>query len=156
MLEENPLEALQARYARALDSKDLAGWAACFAREAGYSCITRENVSQGLPIALILDDSRGRIDDRVKIVSEVWAGTFEDYSTRHFVQNIHREKSAPDAWAAQSNFIVAYTTADGDSQVLAAGVYEDEMVLESGRLVFRSRKAVLDTTYPPRYLVYPI
>ena len=144
------------RYVRALDSKNIVDWAACFATEAGYSCRSQENVSQGLPMALILDDTRARINDRVKFVAEVWAGTFEDYSTRHVVQTTLREQRTPELWVAESNFIVTYTTADGDSQLLATGVYEDEIVLESGRLVFKSRNAILDTTYPPRYVVYPI
>ena len=59
-------------------------------------------------------------------------------------------------YAVASNFMVAYTTARGRSEILAAGVYQDEISLAGNDAKFKSKKAILDTVATPRYLVYPV
>ena len=150
------VDALQVQYVRALDRKDMPGWAACFADPGSYVCMSREGVEQGLPIALMMDDNLARIADRVKYVTDVWVGTFEDYVCRHFVQRVECSAAASGLIAVESNFMVAYTSARGTSEMLVAGVYRDEVVVEGGVARFRSKTAVLDTVATPRYLVYPV
>lgn len=151
------VDALQLRYADALDSKDTDAWVQCFdAKNASYICIPLENVQEDLPLALMMDDSIARIGDRAKFVTKVWAGTFEDYSTRHFVQRLTVQPGADGVVTVRSNFMVAYTTAAGSSEILATGQYIDEIALSGSTALFRSRHAVLDTVTTPRYLVYPI
>lgn len=152
------IEALQLQYIRALDNADMAGWENCFANPGSYTCITRENEDQGLPVAMMLDDSRERIADRVKYVTRVWAGTFDDYRTRHFLQHLHCEalNTGEGLYAVESQFMVAYTTGRGQSELLVVGTYLDQVVVGDDGARFRSRKAVLDTTVLPRYLVYPV
>jgi anthranilate 1,2-dioxygenase small subunit len=150
------IDALQLEYLRALDRSDMNGWASCFGDPASYVCTTRENEDQGLPVALMLDDSRQRIADRVKYVTRVWAGTYEDYRTRHFVQRLNWLERDPSLYEVESQFMVAYTSRRGQSEILVVGVYLDEVVIESATAKFRSKKAVLDTVVTPRYLVYPI
>lgn len=151
------IDALQIRYLRALDGRDMAGWLACFgANDASYVCATRENEEQGLPLALMMDDSLARLKDRVRFVTDVWSGTFEDYQTRHFVQRLDCSAKSPSVYAVTSNFMVAYTSARRQSEILAAGTYEDEVVVAADGARFRSKKAILDTITTPRYLVYPV
>jgi len=150
------IDALQSRYIRALDTKNLAAWSDCFGEAASYICIARENEEQNLPLAIMMDDSLARIHDRVKYVTEIWAGTFEDYQTRHFVQRIECVPRATDLVAVESNFLVAYTSARGRSEILVAGSYQDEIDLGHGEARFRAKKAILDTVTTPRYLVYPV
>lgn len=151
------IDALQARHARALDRRDLAAWLACFSqKEASYRCVSRENEEQDLPLAMMMDDSYERLKDRVKMIAEVWAGTFEDYATRHFVQRLECTENAPGAYVVSSNFMVIYTAANRHSSILVAGSYEDEITIAGGEARFRSKKAVLDTVTTPRYLVYPV
>jgi 3-phenylpropionate/cinnamic acid dioxygenase small subunit len=151
-----PIDALQLRYIRALDRRDLEEWAGCFGEVASYVCIARENVDDGLPLAVMMDDSRARIRDRVAYIRNVWAGTFEDYQTRHFAQRVACAPLAPGVFAVESNFLVAYTTARGRSEILVAGTYEDEIELIGDEARFRTKRAVLDTVTTPRYLVYPV
>jgi 3-phenylpropionate/cinnamic acid dioxygenase small subunit len=150
------VDALQASYFSALDRRDLNAWLACFADEASYICITRENRDAGLPVALMLDDCHARIRDRVKFVNDVWSGTFEDYATRHFVQRFECTASADGSLAVRSNFMVSYTNRRGASEILVTGVYEDEITGAGGTARFRAKTAVLDTVTTPRYLVYPV
>lgn len=150
------IDALQVDYLRSLDRKQLEAWVDCFAAEASYICIARENEDQGLPIAVMMDDCRERLNDRVKFINEVWQGTFEDYATRHFVQRTHAAAAGPSIYEVRSNFLVAYTNEGGRTEILAAGEYKDIVLLENGRAKFSEKRAILDTTVSPRYLVYPI
>jgi len=151
------IDGLQLRYLRALDRKDMTGWLDCFDRDAGgYVCTTRENEAQGLPVALMMDDTPQRLSDRVRFITEVWSGTFEDYETRHFVQRIDSTARGQGLYAVTSNVMVVYTSARRHSEILAAGVYEDEVAVGAGGARFRTKKAILDTVTTPRYLVYPI
>jgi anthranilate 1,2-dioxygenase small subunit len=150
------VDALQMKYLAALDRHDLEGWLACFANEASYTCITRENSEAGLPVALMLDDCRARLQDRVKFVNEVWSGTFEDYTTRHFVQRFECASAEDGGLNVLSNFMVSYTNRRGGSEILVTGVYEDVVDLAGNGARFKAKRAVLDTVTTPRYLVYPV
>lgn len=150
------LDTLQLNYVRALDRHDLQGWADCFGENGSYICLPRENEEQGLALAIMMDDSRARILDRVNYITKVWAGTFEDYTTRHFVQRLECRPAPSGLVTVESNFMVAYTTARGRSELLVAGVYHDEVELGGQGAVFKSKRAVLDTVTTPRYLVYPV
>ena len=151
------LDALQSQYVRALDRRDMKAWLDCFAEdEASYVCTALESEEQGLPVALMLDDCRARLMDRVKFITEVWAGTFEDYATRHLVQRIACRRGESGLYEVECNFVVTYTSARGRTELLTAGLYEDRVSLGAGLAKFRSKKAVLDTVTTPRYLVYPV
>ena len=148
---------LQIAYLHALDRRDMRAWMESFSvRDGSYACIARENEEQGLSLALMLDDCPARLHDRVKYITEVWVGTFEDYHTRHFVQRLSTSALDGDLLSVSSNFIVAYTTMRGRSEILVTGAYEDVIAIENGRACFKSQKAVLDTIVTPRYLVYPV
>ena len=84
----NHVDDLLARYAHAIDRKDMKGWLACFAEDGSYLCQTRENHQDGLPIGFMWDDRYSRLQDRVKTVDEIWKGTAEDYQPRHLVPHI--------------------------------------------------------------------
>lgn len=150
------IDALQIRYVRSLDRRDWAEWLGCFSQEGSYVCLSRENEEQGLPLPLMMDDCPERLRDRVKMITEVWAGTYEDYATRHFVQRLESRTQGPSLYAVESNVLVAYTNRRGISEILVAGSYRDEVVVEGGRAVFKSKTAVIDTVATPRYLVYPV
>lgn len=151
------IDALQVTYLRALDGADLNAWLDCFdANEGSYICTTRENEEQNLPLALMMDDCHARLKDRVRFITEVWSGTFEDYPMRHFVQRLDCTEAGPGLFAVTSNFMVAYTSARGQSQILAAGIYRDHVRLAAEEAKFKSKRAILDTVVTPRYLVYPL
>ncbi len=153
------IDALQRRYVAALDAKDMPAWLACFADvpEASYVCTSLENVERGLPLAHMLDDCRARLEDRVTYITEIWKGTFQDYRTRHFVERLEVQEIATDLFSVRSNVTVMYTPEDtGQSEVLAAGTYDDRIRIVDGRGAFFGKTATLDTRVLPRYLVYPL
>ena len=149
--------ALQTAYIHALDNRDFHAWADTFVTDpdASYICISAENDQHGWPIALMLDDCRDRIEDRITFIEKIWVGTFQDYRTRHFVQPTRVEKRADGVIEAETNFSILYTPEDGRTAVQVAGVYRDEIVLNGSGAKFKSKRAVYDTTILPRYIVYP-
>ncbi len=157
---EASIDRLQARYIAALDGKRMADWYATFSEDAdaSYICTSAENVAAKLPVALMLDDKRARLADRVTFVDKVWAGTFQDYRTRHFIQRLSCERIGENRYAALTNFSVMFTPEEaGDSRPLVCGVYEDEVVVDGrGELRFHHKRAITDTIVLPRYIVYPV
>ena len=103
----------------------------------------------------MLDDCYARLQDRVTYVDKVWAGTFEDYQTRHFTQRISAESIGNDTYRVITNYHILYTPEQGQTNVLVTGHYEDEIVL-GDKPLFKSKKAVMDTNVSPRYIVYPV
>lgn len=157
---EAVLDRLLLADADALDSKDMKRWLSNYAEEeeASYYCRSAENTEHGFELGFMFDDRRARLEDRVTYVDEIWAGTFQDYRTRHLVQRIRHEKVDANTVAVHSNFVVFMTPEDtGITQVLGAGRYQDTVRLtDGGGAKLLSRRAELDTSVLPRYLVYPI
>jgi 3-phenylpropionate/cinnamic acid dioxygenase small subunit len=150
------MDALQMKYLGALDRRDFDAWLDCFAEEAAYVCISRENHEAGLPVAMMMDDTRARLRDRVRFIKEVWSGTYEDYATRHFVQRIDSKLLDKSYVSVTTNFMVSYTNRRGGSDILVTGVYDDTVDVKGGTPKFVSKRAILDTVTTPRYLVYPV
>ena len=151
------IDELQNRYILALDNKDMHGWLATFAKrdDVSYACITAENDANDWSIALMLDDCRARLEDRIIFVNQIWKGTFQDYRTRHFTQRLSCDRQAEGSYRVRSNFVIEYTFDPDPTQVLAAGVYEDVVLLDDRDAYFLSKRAVYDTTVLPQYIVYP-
>lgn len=151
------IDALQARHIAALDAQDMAGWLATFSSDpaTSYICISAENEERGLSIALMFDDNRARIEDRVSIVTKVWAGTYQAYRTRHFFQRLSCREATPGRFEVMSNFSIAMTPAGGVSSLLTTGVYRDLIEVTPGGALLRQRRAVYDADALPRYVVFP-
>lgn len=152
------LDDLEARYCQALDSGDMPAWLSTFSEDAAasYVCISAENDKAGMRIALMLDDCRARLVDRVTIVTRVWAGTFQPYTTRHFTQRIRCDVEPDGTVRATSNFSVFMTPEGAPSSVLAVGCYVDRIRIGPERACLLERRAVYDTNVLPRYVVYPL
>ena len=151
------IDALQSNYITALDDKDMAEWLATFCErdDASYSCKSAENEAMDWPICLMLDDCRGRLKDRVTFVTKIWKGTFQDYRTRHFTQRVSCERGLDGTFRLRSNFVINYSFDPHQTAVLAAGVYDDLVVVEGDDARFLRKRAIYDTTVLPQYIVYP-
>lgn len=145
-------------YVRAVDGRRLEDWIELFDADCSYSVVTRENYEQGLPLALILDDSKDRVKDRATYVTTVWAGHYNDYYPRHLLSNVAVAPSAnsEEEFDVTANFAVYITEAEGFSRLLAVGEYLDTVKVTEGVAKFKEKKVILDTGVLPRYFVYPL
>ena len=150
------IDDLLQRYVGALDDLDMRGWLSTFASDGQYRLTTLENEKHNLPLSLMMDDCYERLQDRVKFVEEVWARAVEAYQPRHFVQRGVSRANGDGVYHVISNFSVYYTNKEGHSDLLVVGKYEDVIVEQDGELRFRSKKGVMDTAVPPRYIIYPV
>ncbi|MGB4765519.1 MAG: aromatic-ring-hydroxylating dioxygenase subunit beta [Rugosibacter sp.] len=150
------IDALHTAYLGALDKGDMAAWASTFATDnARYFCVSTENDRRGLPLALMYDDCRGRIDDRVSFVTKVWAGTYEPYRTRHFIQRLSCEAAGNNQYRVTSGFTIMMSAEGGTTAVLTSGEYRDLIEIQGDSAVFCERRAVYDADVLPRYIVFP-
>lgn len=145
-------------YVRAVDGRQLENWINLFDEDCSYSVVTRENYDQGLPLALILDDSKDRVKDRVTYITTVWAGHYNDYYPRHIVSNVNvaPSTSSDEEFDVTANFAVYITEAEGFSRLLAVGEYLDIVKVTDDVAKFKEKKVILDTGVLPRYFVYPL
>ncbi len=156
-VESEAIESLQRAYVRALDKRDFDAWVDTFdnSEEASYICTSSENADADLSIALMYDDCRKRILDRVTFIRDIWAGTYQDYHTRHFIQPLHCEALGDARYGVETNFAILFTPETGRTEVQVAGTYEDVVILGAQGARFQSKKVIYDTTVLPRYIVYP-
>jgi len=149
---------LQARYVATLDDRRIADWPNFFTDDSSYSVVPRSNRDAGRPLAILLDDSKGRIRDRVTFVQEIWTGNFTDYIPRHLytVLSVEPSQDSPAELTMRSNLAVYFTEPDGRTILFAAGQYEDLVLVEGETARFRQKTVVLDTDLLPRYFVYPL
>lgn len=156
---QSQIEEILQRNADALDSADMRGWLDTFVTtpDASYICTTAENARRGLPLSLILDDCRDRLEDRVTFVTKVWAGTYQPYLTRHFLQRLNCAVSDGNTYDVRTNFMIVQTPSDTErSEIYAAGVYRDKIVIGNDGARLKQRMAIMDAAVLPRYMVFPL
>jgi anthranilate 1,2-dioxygenase small subunit len=143
------------RYVSVVDARDMEGWADLFTDDASYCVYTRENHEAGLPIALIMDDSKDRILDRCTVVSEFWRGHYDFKYTRHTLSGLQLEDVSADGARFRCSVVVHACGLSSTPYVLAMGEYRDEVVF--GRTPrFRAKEVILDNAILPGYFIVPL
>ena len=148
------VDELYAEYVESLDDGDLEHWPELFTEECLYKVIPRENFERGLPLALILCESKGMLQDRVEALRH--ASVYAPRTLRHLVSNIRIKAQEPDGIRVQANYAVLQTLNDEPTQVFNAGKYVDRVVRDAGRLKFKEKLCIFDSIVVPGSLVYPI
>ena len=149
---------LERRYADAVDSRRMDAWLDCFTEDGSYYVLGADNEADGLPLCLMMDDCRERLEDRATFVEKVWPGSFEDYQTRHFLQPLRLEvdETAPGLFRSLANFTVFATDARGRTGLFIAGQYRDRIRVNGDDCRYLERRVVMDTFTTPGVVVYPL
>lgn len=148
------VDALHNQASLALDARDWNSWLDCFADEGQYFAYPADDYRAGRPLALMMDDSKARIQDRISYIRDVWV--YETYQTRHFTQRLRVREQTAGQVEVLSNFTVQFSSEKGNAGLLALGQYEDLLRLQGDTARFLRRKAIIDNFLLPRYLVYPV
>jgi len=148
------IDDLYAEYVECLDDGDLERWPELFTNDCLYKIMPRENFERGLPLALMLCESKGMLQDRVEALRR--ASVHAPRALRHLVSNIRIREQDPDGIRVQANYAVLQTLNDEPTQVFNAGRYVDRLVRDAGRLKFKEKLCVFDSIVVPGSLVYPL
>jgi 3-phenylpropionate/cinnamic acid dioxygenase small subunit len=148
------VEELYAAYVECLDDGELERWPELFTDDCLYKIIPRENYERGLPLALMLCESKGMLLDRVAAVRRT--SVYAPRVLRHLVSSIRVIPHADTALRGRANYVVLETPLNEETHVLGAGEYLDQLVHEAGALKFKERLCILDSTIVPGSLIYPI
>lgn len=149
------VEQLYTEYAECLDGGDLERWPELFTEDCLYRIVPRENHELGLPLALVLCESRAMLCDRVDAIRK--ATFFEPRRLLHLWSGIRVQATPGDPEIrARASFAVLQTLAGRETRVFLAGRYLDRIVREADRLRFRERVCVFDSDVVSGSLVYPV
>ena len=148
------LERLQTEYILAIDDGRLEDWPDFFVEDCLYRIIPKENFDLDLPAAVIHCDNRRMLLDRVTSLRT--ANIYQPHQYRHLVSGARILARDDDVVKMQSNYVVFQTLQDGETHVYQAGRYLDSVVWNEGRLKFREKHAVFDTSRVRTLLATPI
>jgi len=159
------LEGLYAEYVDCLDGGELERWPEFFTDPCLYKIIPRDNFERGLPLAMMLCESKGMLQDRVEVLRG--ASVYAPRALRHLVSALRIDSQGPHvAETARSgpsgmirvhaNYAVFQTQVDEPTQVFNVGRYLDQIVREDGHLKFREKLCVFDSVLVPGSLIYPL
>ncbi|WP_311969782.1 aromatic-ring-hydroxylating dioxygenase subunit beta [Pseudomonas baltica] len=147
------LQRLLDLYARLIDEDRLEEWVELFSPEGRYEIISRENLAQGFALPLMLCENRNQIADRVMSLRK--ANIYNIHTDRHIISQLHVERSA-EGWCVGANFALFQTNQEGVSSLYSVGRYDDLVRPVDGRLMFISKRVIVDTGAVPSLLATPI
>lgn len=148
------IDALYADYAEALDDNALERWPELFTEDCLYKVVPRENWDRGLPIALMLCESKGMLRDRVTAVRNT--AVFAPRTFRHLIGQFRIKEETPERLRVTANYVVFQTLVDDLTRIQNAGKYVDLVVKMPEGLRFEEKICVFDSVLVPNSLIYPI
>ena len=148
------IQDLYAEYANVLDIEEFESWPVFFVEDAFYDVIPRDNYDRNLPLAIMRCESRAMMQDRVRAIRETLM--FEPRYTRHLISSFRILLGSNELIKVTANYAVLETLPDEMTKVLNAGRYVDKLIRENGKLYFKEKRCVYDSSLVPNSLVYPI
>ncbi|MGE0260234.1 MAG: aromatic-ring-hydroxylating dioxygenase subunit beta [Alphaproteobacteria bacterium] len=148
------VEALLAEYGALLDLGRYDDWLGLFAAACRYAVVPRENHDAGLPLALILCDSRAMLEDRIMALRQ--ANKYNIHTSRHLI-GLPRLVAADTARIEiEAPFAVYHTDQEGETRLFATGLYRDRLDRAGQELRFADKLVLLDTFAVPTLLATPL
>jgi len=139
------LGALNAEYARCIDSNRLEEWPDFFLDRCFYKITTTENDKSGYEAGIVYADSRGMLKDRILALRN--ANIYERQTYRHIVGQSAIVSRSEDEAVTETPFVVIRVMRDGRMDVFATGYYRDRVrENETGALRFAERVAICDSS----------
>ena len=153
-LDKLRIDDLYTRYAECIADGALESWPEFFTENCLYQIIPRANFDRGLPVAIMLAESRGALVDRVVAIRNTMV-----FGPRVVLLSFSgiRVISSSDAMLdVRATFTVFHTQVDGVTKLLMAGRTFDRVNTGSEPWQFAARVAVYDTELLPATVIYPV
>jgi anthranilate 1,2-dioxygenase small subunit len=141
-------------YAHMIDDDRLEEWPDYFTEACTYRIIDRVSHAKGRSIGVMECSSRGMLKDRIKALRE--ANVYEPHFYRHLLSGTRIRGEKDGAWMVETSYAIVRTMQEGDISMFNSGKYIDEIVIEDGRPLFRSRVIVCDSQRFDTLVVIPI
>ena len=148
------VQALLAEYGGLLDLGRYEDWLALFAAECRYAVVPRESHEAGLPIALILCDSRAMLEDRIAALRQ--ANKYNIHTDRHIIGPPRIIASGAARIETEAPFAVYQTDPEGETRLFATGLYRDRIERAGDALHLAEKLVLLDTFAVPTLLATPL
>lgn len=145
---------LLARAANFLDSDALEEWADCFADDASYRILSRENTERRLPLPLLQCENKNMIRDRVLSLRK--ANVINPHRDRHLTGQARFGEAEDGCITAESSYAVYQSTLEGTSRLFSVGVYRDTIRIKDGSAQFIERVVIVDMFSVPTMLSTPV
>ncbi len=145
---------LIADYADTIDDGKLSDWPTFFTADAVYRITTRQNEAANMPLSIMLCDNQAMLYDRVEAIEQ--ANIFEPHFYRHILSDSRTLEMSDDSIHMVTSFSCVRTMLDGRMMLFAAGRYIDQIVVENGTCLFRSRAVVLDSSRIDTLIAIPL
>ena len=145
---------LYCAYDNLLNDGELELWPSLFTDACIYKVTPRENIEQGMPIAVMYCESRDMLTDRVTALRET--ALFAPRIARRMTTAICLRIIEPDGMHLTASFAVFQTMPDQPSELFLCGSCRDRVVDDAGTLRFAERVFIYDSTIVPTSLVYPL
>ena len=148
------VEALNARYIRAIDDDQLESWPELFVEKCLYRVVTRENFARGFALPLMECASRGMLLDRVTGYRRV--NVYEPQRYTHMVSGLAIERLDETRLQCRQSYLVIRTMVTGEMTIFSAGLYLDKVILGGGNAKFEERIVVQESRRIDTLLVIPL
>ena len=146
--------ALNAAYARCIDSDRLEDWPQLFSKNGTYRVTTEANHARGLDLALIYADGRGMLHDRITALRR--ANIFERHRYRHLIALPSFVKQDGNVLTAETPFAIFRIMREQNSCLFVTGRYLDVLRSVSSGLEIEERLVVCDSEIIDTLLVVPL
>lgn len=141
-------------YAYLLNTGELDGWLRLFAEDCDYRIVSRENHTQGLPLALVRCDSRAMLADRVAAIRDTQF--FVARVMRHFVSGLRITSATASGVEVTASFLVTEALEREPPRIHSVGEYRDRVIDCDGELCFARKCAIYDASMIHTSLIYPL
>lgn len=148
------VERLQTDYVRCIDNERYEEWPDFFTERCLYRVISRENFRRGMRVGFLFCDSRGMLRDRIASMRR--ANIYEPHTYRHAIGATVVEPDGEGGWRSETSYILARIMHDGRQDLFSTGCYVDRIVEDEGRLRFKERTVVCDSSRIDSLMVIPI
>ena len=145
---------LYSDYALCLDERRFDDWPEFFTDPCRYEVQSRENWDLGLPGALILCESKGGIEDRIRVLVDTL--TYRYLHCRHLISNIRVHEMTDASATVSASYLVLHSTEEGETRIFSTGKYQDEIDLDGTRPLFRRKIVIADTSAIDNMLAVPL
>jgi len=147
------VEDLHSRYVHALDQDRLEDWPGFLTEDGVYRVTTAENEARGLPLQVLLAESRAMLRDRVQSLRH--ANIYEPQRYTHLMSSVLIKKLTEATIQSTANFLVVRTMQNCESTLFASGRYVDRIVLQPEPL-YEERVVICDSRRFDTLLAIPL